>query len=460
MGGATLALGVLLAAPAGAQVPDVEALRERVPEHAHSLAEEDGRLAGPALEVLLEAAEGSLFLALGELVPGSREVPRIAGHLFRELQAAQGYQYLAAGGDPFFLDRLQAPGFRGDLERMAALVARHPMSLATATYEELALLAEVMRESRARGRPVWGLQLPTGALHLLDPLVEHAADEGVAGRILELREEAAAVEGLRFGPLPDPDDAEVLAPEEVEPPPDVALAAALADEADFLARQGDEALFRELRDAYGPLPGSPEARWFEALILAARAHRTDDEADRAEVERAVEGWVRDRFLEQYREAEARGEREPRVLLKLAEPRLGRGLGQAGALTLGTLLAELAYARGSHSVHVLVLPLLPEGHPEAAIPEALEPLVAGAPAAGWTLVDLRAMRADPAAAGLRRSARDVHDLLVGWDFLLVLPDATPGDPTDLLRAAGVVEPDEPEDPEAPREAPPTDRSPAR
>jgi hypothetical protein len=427
----------LLAAPvvASAQISDEVArgLRALVSEHGHPVAEEDGELTGPGLEVLHEALDGTLFLALGEL-HGSREVPRIAGHLFHELQARHGYEYLAVENGPFIMEDLHAPGVRGDLERMARLAVRYPMSLHMGSLEELGLIEGVMRSSRARSRPVWGVGQVTGALHLLDPMIEHTPDEGLAGRLLELREEVAETEERRF-----------------ELPPDS------AGEAAYLGRFGDESLFRELREAYAPLPGSAEARWFDGLIRTSRFHRGQRGGEpgpyRSHHER--EEWIRDRFLEHYGEAQARGDREPRVIVKLGETHLARGFGPTWVSTLGNLLAELAYARGAHSVHLLAVPILPPDSPFPALPERLAPLLEGAEADGWTLVDLRPLRRSGEMASLREMDRNVHDAILGWDFLLVIRDATLQDPADLLRVAGMEDPeDPPEPPDPPDGAPPT------
>jgi hypothetical protein len=72
------------------------------------------------------------------------------------------------------------------------------------------------------------------------------------------------------------------------------------------------------------------------------------------------------------------------------------------------------------------------------------------------VDLRPLRRSGEMASLREMDRNVHDAILGWDFLLVIRDATLQDPADLLRAAGMEDPeDPPEPPDPPDGAPPTD-----
>lgn len=137
------------------------------PAHSYALSERDGRLAGPGRDLLLEAARGTRFFIIGES-HFRAEIPRITAMLFAALHEREGYEYLAVENGPWIMRRLSDPSVRGDTAASFALAARYPSGLQFPSDEEVEMLARVGAISTAPDDPLWGLDRPFGATHVLD----------------------------------------------------------------------------------------------------------------------------------------------------------------------------------------------------------------------------------------------------------------------------------------------------
>ena len=123
------------------------------------------------------------------------------------------------------------------------------------------------------------------------------------------------------------------------------------------------------------------------------------------------------FMREYRAAEAQGERNPKVLVKLGHWHVFRGQGPSHLQTLGNFVTEFATANGADAFSVGVY--LRGPWRDVKTQKGLEPIALGTDSAGWTIIDFRSLR--PAVAG-RRFGRLNPSLLAhiyGFDAALVL-----------------------------------------
>ena len=133
------------------------------------------------------------------------------------------------------------------------------------------------------------------------------------------------------------------------------------------------------------------------------------------------------FLREYRAAEAQGERNPKVLVKLGHWHVFRGYGPSHLQTLGNFVTEFAIANGAEAFSIGVY--LRGTWRDVKTQKGLEPIALGTDSAAWTIIDFRSLR--PAVAGGRFGPSNPKLLanIYGFDAALVLGGASPG--TDLL-----------------------------
>ena len=384
---------------ASAQPPETtlgNLLRERV----YPLTVAEGRLDGPGADFLEGAAEGALFVALGEN-HNTRAVPDLAVGLFRLLHGAHGFEHLALEEGPALGDLLSEAVRGGAPDGAFRLGLLYPGSFHLYTEEELRMIDRVGALSGA-DRPIWGLNQEFGLAHVLDRLAALAPSARARTVAEGLLQRVAPYEGERF-----------------------------ARDTSFLAAVATPADFQALREAFRPSPGSEADRLLAQVELSHAVWAPYQATPRPglasffESGRMREENMKRLFAEQYwaaaDEAHTRGGGPPRVLVKSGHVHLGRGLGRFNeTYTLGNFLSEVATFLGGRSLHVYVV-LNWDDLPESFF----APLLSLLPPEADAVLDLRPAHAWAAHGALGDLDPELRRVLVGYDVLVVLADTSLG-----------------------------------
>jgi hypothetical protein len=129
------------------------------------------------------------------------------------------------------------------------------------------------------------------------------------------------------------------------------------------------------------------------------------------------------FMREYRAAEAQGEHNPKVLVKLGHWHVFRGLGPSHLQTLGDFVTEFATANGADAFSFGVY--LRGPWREVKTQQGLEPIALATDPNAWTIIDFRSLRPAVTAGefGTLNSKLLAH--IYGFDAALVLGGASPG-----------------------------------
>lgn len=373
-------------------------------EHTYAIELSDKGLSGPGAERLLADAADTQFVLLAE-AHNNRDIPRFTTALFRALHEAHDYRYFATEQDPLMMQRVSEAPVRGDYDRVSALAKQYPKGFTFISDEELQMLAAIGDISSARGRPIWGAEQAFGVTHYLDELEALAPGDRALGLLEDLRSESAVAETQR----------------------DLDASHYISDGADLAQR------LEALRAAFAPRPGSRPAFLLQALQRSNEIYGYYHRAREGETvglynNTVREAYMKQRFVEEYRLAEAVESRLPKVLLKYGAWHLFHGRGPGNAYTLGNFTHEFALANRMHALGIFTLPY--ENADELAQwPGWIEPFVRDAPAAGWDLIALAPLRVHAHArkfdGEFAAEHRDMlYRLVFGFEYLLRMPASGP------------------------------------
>lgn len=371
--------------------------------HSWPIGVADGRLVGAGAQVLLDDAADAQFVLLAE-AHNNRDIPPLTTALFRALHEAHGYDYFATEQDPLMMQWVSQAPVRGDTTRVHALAKQYPKGFTFISDEELAMLAQIGAISTARSHPVWGAEQAFGVTHYLDELAPLAPDEKAQSLLETLRRDSAAAEATR----------------------DLGNSHYISDAESLGERLAD------LHEAYAPRPGSRPAFLIDALRRSNEIygyyHRAGDEVVGLFNNTVREAYMKERFLDEYRRAEAVESRIPKVLFKHGAWHLFHGRGPGNAYTLGNFAHEFALAQRMHAIGIFTMPYADRDE-LSQWPGWIEPLVRNAPEKGWDLVALAPLRASTHArrfdATVPAEHRDMfHRVVFGFDYLLRMPGSGP------------------------------------
>lgn len=389
---------VVATRPTAPPRPVAEALLDSlVAANARPLSLDRGRLEGAGAEWLLAEAARAQFLALGE-EHNVAEIPALVTALLTDVETRGGYRYVALEQDPIAMRAASVAPMRGRLDSLVAYARRYQHAFTFMSDQELAMVADVGRAANGRGNPVWGLDQSFGVTHALDRLaaITRASSPDAATLLRRYRDSASAKEQVR-----DLEHHHYMSAEKSED-------------------------FARLGDLLKPQPGSEGAFIIENLVVSDRVYRAYRERRSYDNGYEREEFMKRRFMDEYRRAEAADHTAPRVILKFGHWHLYRGLGPSNLQTLGNFVSELARVNGAQSFHVSVHGNNPAGgyRTLTAWPDSFpDPLIARRlPTDRWTIVDLRPLRANyrRIAAELRPDQRDQFARLVfGFDAALYI-----------------------------------------
>ncbi|QYU70917.1 hypothetical protein J4558_12735 [Leptolyngbya sp. 15MV] len=372
---------------------------------------EGGMLSGPGAARVIEAADSAQFVILVES-HNDHATPLITGDLFRQLNEAYRFKYLAIEQDPFGMEAASTNGRRGRLDQIAVHACKYPYSYTFATDEELRLLAMAGTISNARIQPVWGIDQVFGATAPLEELFRISRGTRAGLLVQELLLDARASEEKRDEEgRRDQQNHHFLASGEFE----------------LLQR------FKQVRKEMKPEAGTRAEALLDALETSAEIYSYFNRArELDETEAPIglrnnwvrEDWMKAQFMHHYRAAQAAGDPQPKVLVKAGYWHTVRGRGPGNVFTLGNFLHEFAIANGQKALSVQVVPLREWWPNHASVDPEYRVLLESKSMHEATLVDMRSLRAYLHAgqtfslepAELRR----FHDLVFGVDLALFIP----------------------------------------
>lgn len=392
-----------------------QALTEAAVANRLRLGYQDGRFAGPAWDRLVAEGRSAHFFLLGE-EHGIAEAPRLAAQLFEAL-ANDGYARFVIETSPSRAALLDAAARSGLPALRAQLKVPGEGAAFFTMEEEAAMLARVRAAVPGDAPVLWGVDYEVFADRMLIRRLEALSKPTSAVTALARLREASTAAWGRYATRKNPGL--------------------------IFSFSGDPRLVAAVRSAWPDAP--PEAD----RILRTLQATLEINALWVNGEHYASNAARATHLRENLRAHWTAERAaggfPRVFAKMGASHLMGGRSTTETCDLGALIPEIAFMEGVSAVRVAILPGLGSEvavfdpvawtyRPASAkdgYAKGLAPLSAAAFEDGFTLVDLRTLRAlvgartdvDPALA------RMVH----GYDLLLLMTGSTPSRNLELSPA---------------------------
>lgn len=373
------------------------AMAEMMKQNSYSISLRDGKLLGPGMQLIERMTTRSQFVLLGE-EHGVKEFPELLTALFAFLHQNLNFNYIALESDPVSAHVASLAPLRGDAPALAEYVKKYPNALTFHTDQELRMFADISRISTGRTDAIWGLDQSFGVLHALDRLASLPGFRGTP-KFQGLHRQAEQLDSTRVHD----------------------------DQSHYMANV-KLADLNDLRTEMAPAEGSESKFILDNLVSSAEIYGFYRRAVAGELTGYANGFVREEqmkrlFMLEYRAAETRGERNPRVLVKMGHWHVFRGQGPSHLQTLGNFVTEFATANGAEAFAVGVY--LRGTWRDVRTQKGLEPIALAADPAAWTVIDFAAMR--PAVAAGRFGPLNANLLaqIYGFDAALVLGGASPG-----------------------------------
>jgi hypothetical protein len=355
-----------------------------------SMEMEPGEISVEGAEFLLDEAERAKFFLVGES-HGNQQTPGLVQNLLADLKP-RGYSTFAMEIGPASAGILSRSIDAGGLNAAMQLCRETPMSIAFLNWTEEIDLAV---DAREQGYRIWGLdqEFIASPRLLLSRLVELA--EGAESR--ELAEEWLQRATVGFAEFAKTGDQSTGFMVRVQPADFDALDAAFAQE-------------------------SEEARWILRELRASAVVYRHYQEGRFFMNNVDRIKLMKRHL--HKELQDLGEQE-KVLFKFGAAHMYRGYSPYNQLDLGNAAAEMAFAGGSDSFHLMVFAQRSIGADDSG-----REFVEGSPhfkpfyeVAGEDIAvyDLRPLRRLLASDRARKDQAALHQLVFGFDALLLFPD---------------------------------------
>lgn len=307
--------------PAPPQKPIEERLLERALENTLALNFDGSRFSGPGWDLLVREGATSEFTLLGE-EHGLAEVPVLARELFKALRPA-GYDTLAIEVSPPIADDLDRAA-RGGIEGLIQFCKTYPPGAAFYFWRTEAELLAAARAAVPGQRPaLWGLDY------------EMVADRRLIAR---LRESAPPSAKAALDAL---DAASRAAWETWRTTHNPGV---------LFTFSGDPELVRAVRNAW-PKPDRNVAQILMTLEETLEINRLFQTKTWDSNERRAR-LMRRNFVDHLNRAAAEG-RRPKVMLKMGENHVQRGVNWTGNFDVGSLVHEAAQIRGGKAFALLV-----------------------------------------------------------------------------------------------------------
>jgi hypothetical protein len=367
-----------------------------------------GRFSGAAYDWLVGKGREAAFFLLGE-EHGIAENPKLAAQLFRDL-VSSGYRHVAVEISPPMARDIDRVLSKGGLPALTAYFRDPGSSVAFfGMREEAEWLAAVRAALPGERQVIWGNDYEVGGDRRLIQMLKATRKPVEAEAALARLESASNASWAQYDATHNPQF--------------------------IFSFVGDPELVRAARATW---PGAgPEALWTLDTLEETL------EINRLWVTR--QGWASNarraanmrRNLLRHWQPYANSANPPKVMLKYGSNHMVRGLNETSTFDLGSLVPELAEARGRHSFHLLVLPgndaqaavfdptrfRYAPNAPKDSYQKGLEWIIGEAWPDAFTLFDTHALR----PLIYSNSAKVDPELLrvaFGYDAVLVMSGSTP------------------------------------
>jgi hypothetical protein len=293
-------------------------LQQLVAEHTYRIALDRGRLDGPGAALLRDRLAGTYFFLVGEQ-HATADLAHLEMALWNEAHD-RGYEYHAVEIGPIGTEKLEELLRNGGPEALRAfqLEGDNLLTFPFVFFEEEARLVQaVVQDSRDDVRALWGLdqEFIAGGRVVLERLAALAETEAQRAAVAAAQEQAAS-DLMWLGMAP---------PESFTP-----LQEAFADHPVGHRILEDAVLSNAI---YAPFTGR-----------GGSVYSANDKRER---------FMKQNFLQYYREVQERTGVTPRVFLKFGANHLAAGHSPTHVVTLGTFLVDLALVEGleTFSLHL-------------------------------------------------------------------------------------------------------------
>lgn len=325
-------LGLLLPPLSPAQdMPEADTasmdLEEALRRNSYPLRVDRGSLRGQGGEWLRREAKGATMITLGES-HGTREIPAIMGALLNDLQAAGEVDHLALEVSPWTADsmtkRLQQPD-----SAFTAFVKRRPATIPFYALQPERDLVRTFVQNSSAQRPLWGLdQIFAFATDLALERLAELAPTPRARRIVEETRAAGRADST------DHPDLQGL-------PPSMPVPVSVFPRVAFDTLQ---TRFQGIEEAQ---------RLLDELAISTEIYRLND-TDNYRANQIRARYLRRNLQRQYRQAEARQDDAPQVVIKVGGRHAYRDRTPNNALDVGNLAVALAEKSGGTALNVAVV----------------------------------------------------------------------------------------------------------
>jgi hypothetical protein len=374
------------------------------------------RLDGPGAAALRKIADENQFIMLGE-DHGIREVPELAAALWQTARPA-GFSHIAVEIGPLTGRRLETMLRSPDGQRaIDDFLGKHTAFTLPFFFwkEESQMLESVVKSANARRDVVWGIDQefilsPTYLLERLAHVAPTAAARSIAADFAR-----ASARG------------------------DSMMIASGNPGAVWMVTTSDTDIAR-LKKAFNPSAGSETDAIIRELSVSRDIYASFNRGTNYESNQQRANLMKSHFMDFYRAAQSRGERSPKVMVKLGANHVFRGPSITGSYEMGTFLPELAASNGTSSYGILVVivrgtwnAFRPFGSTEADKTQKYDPLttaeykvfdlasvLSATDGSRWSFIDLRPVRARTLNRGVKLDPR-ARRLLDTFDGVIVVPE---------------------------------------
>jgi len=373
-------------------------------ENRYEIGLKDGVYSGTGLDFLMKEAENAGFFAVCE-EHNLLEINNLGAYLFEEFHKRYNYNYLVLEQGVAITSLLGNEKNRGDFKAVAGIARRYPQSPTFATDEELKLIATAGKISTSPVNPIWGIDQDLGALHILERLTELAPDKAARTKATELADLARHYEMDRI-------NGDTL----------------------FMTMVATPALFASLNTLFKPAPSSETAWLIEALQRSTRIYYNNYLGRKGypatyESGRERENSMKLRFMDNYKKATDKGDKNIKAFVKMGHYHLLRGIYRLNVPTFGNFLSEFALSKGTNTFII-------SSHTFDS-PDKYRniggPFVEAAGKEKFTIYDLRPLR-PYAHQGMIKDLSDYYkQLIFSADAVLVIREGHTGS-YDIIKSA--------------------------
>jgi hypothetical protein len=391
--------------------------QDRLNQNKYQIALQDGHLSGTGVPVLQAALKDAQFVLLGE-DHGIAQIPQIDSAIY-DMTAPAGFNTFAIEVGPLVGEQLQTWVSQKDgRSQLAAFDKRYPFSIAFYDWsEEYDLLAKCAQYSPGKCH-IWGLDqelMGSSGLILQKILDTHPGAESTKETQKLLQE----------------NDSKYAAANKSGNPGDLFMMSAADDELNHL-----KALLAK--------EGTPQAQaLLSSLIESREIYQKNMSNNGFDSNRQRALLMKSNFHRNYQRALHADAQPPRIVFKFGFWHIYKGFNPLHNNDIGNLVAELADVQSTRSVHIGLLavkgkqlkfagmgrPFQPTDLNLAEDKDSdflyLKPMFDNLAADGFTLFDLRGFRRGFSTLGA--VDKELERLIFGYDFLVLVPIATPSHP---------------------------------